>query len=135
MMRRRQKRDDQEAAEINLTPMMDVIFIMLIFFIVTTSFIKETGIEINRPVAATAQHMEHGNIMIAVSTAGAVWIDGRQVDILALRANVERLRAESPESAVIIQADEAANIGVLVQVMDQVRLAGVLNMAIAAGKP
>ncbi|TBV83287.1 MAG: biopolymer transporter ExbD [Desulfobulbaceae bacterium] len=135
MMRRRQKRDDQEAAEINLTPMLDVIFIMLIFFIVTTSFIKETGIEINRPVAATAQHMEHGNIMIAVSTAGAVWIDGRQVDILALRANVERLRAESPESAVIIQADEAANIGVLVQVMDQVRLAGVLNMAIAAGKP
>lgn len=135
MTRRRQKRDDQEAAEINLTPMMDVIFIMLIFFIVTTSFIKETGIEINRPVAATAQHMEHGNIMIAVSTAGAVWIDGRQVDILALRANVERLRAESPESAVIIQADEAANIGVLVQVMDQVRLAGVLNMAIAAGKP
>ncbi len=135
MTRRRQKRDDHEAAEINLTPMLDVIFIMLIFFIVTTSFIKETGIEINRPVAATAQHMEHGNIMIAVSTAGAVWIDGRQVDILALRANVERLRAESPESAVIIQADEAANIGVLVQVMDQVRLAGVLNMAIAAGKP
>jgi biopolymer transport protein ExbD len=108
------------------------VFIMLIFFIVTTSFVKEAGIEVNRPAATTAERQERGNIMIAVSDGGAIWIDGRQVDLRAVRANVERLRAENPEGAVVIQADAASRTGILVQVMDQVRLAGVLNVAIAA---
>ncbi len=134
-MRRRFFSREPEAAQIDMTSMMDVVFIMLIFFIVTTSFVKEAGIEINRPTASTAERQERGNIMIAVSDSGAVWIDGRMVDIRAVRANVERLRAENPEGAVVIQADEASRTGILVQVMDQVRLAGVMNVAIAASRP
>nr|WP_291323138.1 biopolymer transporter ExbD [Desulfonatronospira sp.] len=124
-----------ESAQIDMTSMMDVVFIMLIFFIVTTSFVKEAGIEINRPAASTAQRQELANIMIAVSDAGAIWIDGRQVDIRAVRANVERLRAENPEGSVVIQADEESRTGILIQVMDQVRQAGVQNVAVAASRP
>jgi len=134
-LRRRRRTDEQDSAQIDMTSMMDVVFIMLIFFIVTTSFVKEAGIEVNRPTAASAERQERGNIMIAVSESGTVWIDGRQVDLRAVRANVERLRAENPEGAVIIQADEASRTGILVQVMDQVRLAGVHNVAVAASKP
>nr|WP_236613330.1 biopolymer transporter ExbD [Chrysiogenes arsenatis] len=126
---------ERESAEIDMTSMMDVVFIMLIFFIVTTSFVKEAGIEVNRPAAASAERQERGNIMIAVSETGAIWIDQRQVDLRAVRANIERLRAENPEGAVVIQADEASRTGILVEVMDQVRQAGVLNVAIAASKP
>ncbi|GAB6058512.1 ExbD/TolR family protein [Desulfonatronum parangueonense] len=134
-MRRRRRYEEQDSAQIDMTSMMDVVFIMLIFFIVTTSFVKEAGIEVNRPSAASAERQERGNIMIAVSESGAIWIDGRQVDVRAVRANVERLRAENPEGAVVIQADEASRTGILVQVMDQVRLAGVHNVAVAANKP
>jgi biopolymer transport protein ExbD len=134
-MRRKRRPDDQDSAQIDMTSMMDVVFIMLIFFIVTTSFVKEAGIEVNRPIAASAERQERGSIMIAVSESGAVWIDGRQVDLRAVRANVERLHAENPEGAVVIQADEASRTGILVQVMDQVRLAGVRNVAVAASKP
>lgn len=126
---------ERESAEIDMTSMMDVVFIMLIFFIVTTSFVKEAGIEVNRPAAASAERQERGNIMIAVSETGAIWIDQRQVDLRAVRANIERLRAENPEGAVVIQADEASRTGILVEVMDQVRQAGVQNVAIAASKP
>ncbi len=134
-MRRRYRSTDNESAEIDLTSMMDVVFIMLIFFIVTTSFVKEAGIEINRPTAASAERQERGNIMIAVAENGAIWIDQRQVDLRAVRANVERLRAENPEGAVVIQADQGSRTGILVEVMDQVRLAGVTNVAIAASRP
>jgi len=134
-MRRRRRYDEQDSAQIDMTSMMDVVFIMLIFFIVTTSFVKEAGIEVNRPTAASAERQERGNIMIAVSESGAIWIDGRQVDVRAVRANVERLRAENPEGAVVIQADEASRTGILVQVMDQVRLAGGHNVAASACWP
>lgn len=134
-MRRKRRYDEQDSAQIDMTSMMDVVFIMLIFFIVTTSFVKEAGIEVNRPTAASAERQERGNIMIAVSESGAVWIDGRQVDVRAVRANVERLRAENPEGAVVVQADEASRTGILVQVIDQVRLAGVHNVAVAASRP
>ncbi|PTN38779.1 MULTISPECIES: biopolymer transporter ExbD [Desulfonatronum] len=134
-MRRRRRYDEQDSAQIDMTSMMDVVFIMLIFFIVTTSFVKEAGIEVNRPTAASAERQERGNIMIAVSESGAVWIDGRQVDVRAVRANVERLRAENPEGAVVVQADEASRTGILVQVIDQVRLAGVRDVAVAASRP
>jgi len=134
-MRRRRRSDEQNSVQIDMTSMMDVIFIMLIFFIVTTSFVKEAGIEVNRPTAVSAERQELGNIMIAVSESGAVWIDGRQVDVRAVRANVERLRAENPEGAVIVQADEASRTGILIQILDQVRLAGVHNVAVAASKP
>jgi biopolymer transport protein ExbD len=122
----------EEEQEINITPMLDVVFIMLIFFIVTASFVKEAGIDVNRPPAQTSQPKEKANILIAIDASGVVWIDRRQVDPRAVRANVERLHAENPQGTVVIQADEEAKTGILVQVMDSVRMAGVFDVAIAA---
>ncbi|MDJ0806015.1 MAG: biopolymer transporter ExbD [Gammaproteobacteria bacterium] len=124
--------NDSADSDINLTPMLDVVFIMLIFFVVTTSFVKESGVEVNRPSAETAQQQEKANILIAIRPNGEIWIEGRAVDVRAVRANIERLRAEFPEGQVVIQGDQAAQIGLLVRVMDQVRLAGITNVAIAA---
>jgi len=130
-MRRRRNTEDDEA-EINLTPMLDVVFIMLIFFIVTASFAKESGIDISRPDAATATVKAQGNILIAITDNGQIWIDRRQVDIRSVRANIERLHAENPQGSVVIQADRNSKNGLLVQVMDAARLAGVFNVSIAA---
>ena len=132
-MRRRVNLDEEEA-DINMTPMLDIVFIMLIFFIVTTSFVKETGIEVNRPDAQTAVRNERGNILIAITESGDIWMDKRKIDVRAVRANVERMLAERPEGAVIVQADKFSQAGVMVTVMDQVRLAGVKNVSIAASK-
>jgi biopolymer transport protein ExbD len=130
MARRHRRIEDQ--TEINLTPMLDVTFILLIFFIVTASFIKEAGIEVNKPPAATAEPKERANILIAIDQHNQVWINRRIVDTRAVRANVERLLAENPQGSVVIQADEKSENGVFVKVMDQARLAGVENIAIAA---
>ena len=130
-MRRRSRRVEEESA-IDLTPMLDVVFIMLIFFIVSTSFVKESGIQVSRPTAATAQKKSRANIMIAISQAGEIWVQKRKIDIRSVRANVERMHAESPEGTVVIQADKASKNGLLVQVMDQVRLAGVTSISLAA---
>jgi biopolymer transport protein ExbD len=130
--RRRHTDRGNEETELNLTPMLDIVFIMLIFFVVTTSFVRESGIEVNRPSAQTAERRDHGNILIAISPNGEIWIDKRAVDIRAVRAVVERLVAENPEGGVIIQGDREAQIGLLVKVMDQVRKAGIVNVSIAA---
>ena len=130
MRKRRQTGADE--SEVNMTPMLDVVFIMLIFFIVTASFVKESGIEVNRPDAATAEKKERGNILVAISANGQIWVDKRQVDPRALRANIERLHAENPQGAVVIQADEESKNKLLVQVMDAARLAGVDNVSLAA---
>ena len=130
-MRRRQNRRKSES-EVNLTPMLDVVFIMLIFFIVTASFVKESGIEISRPGASTAVRKEKGNILIAISANDQIWMNRRQVDPRALRANIERMHAENPQGAVIIQADKEAKTGLLVQVMDAARSAGVKDISLAA---
>lgn len=132
MRHHRRNQQDQDSGEINLTPMLDIIFIMLIFFIVTTSFIKESGIQVNRPTAETAERQEHGNIIIAIKPNGDIWIDKHLVDIRAVRAVVARLRAENPLGNVVIAADRDAKVSILTRVMDQVRLAGVTDMAIAA---
>ncbi len=124
--------DDEEENEVNLTPMLDVVFIMLIFFIVTASFVKESGIDVNRPNAATAERKEKGNILVAISEDNQIWIDRRQVDPRALRANIERMHSENPNGAVIIQADEESKNKLLVLVMDAARMAGVKNVSIAA---
>jgi biopolymer transport protein ExbD len=129
---RRQLLETEEESEINITPMLDVVFIMLIFFIVTASFVKESGIDITRPDAATAERKERGNILVAITESGQIWIDRRQVDVRAVRANIERLHAENPQGAVVIQADENSKNGLLVRVMDAARLAGVENVSIAA---
>ena len=130
-MRRRRSRQEEES-EVNLTPMLDVVFIMLIFFIVTASFVKEAGIDITRPPAATAERKERGNILIAITNNDQIWVDRRQVDPRALRANIERLHAENPQGSVIIQADVESKNGLLVQVMDAARLAGVSSVSLAA---
>jgi biopolymer transport protein ExbD len=130
-MRRKRSRGEEET-EINLTPMLDVVFIMLIFFIVTASFVKEAGIDVSRPPAATAERKERGNILVAIAENDQIWIDRRQVDPRALRANIERLHAENPQGAVVIQADKNSKNGLLVQVMDAARLAGVSNVSLAA---
>ena len=130
-MRKRRNRNKSES-EVNLTPMLDVVFIMLIFFIVTASFVKEAGIDVNRPDAATAERKEKGNILVAISADNQIWINRRQVDPRALRANIERMHAENPHGAVVVQADEESKNKLLVQVMDAARLAGVKNVSIAA---
>ncbi len=129
---RRPRRASVEEEEVNLTPMLDVVFIMLIFFIVTASFVKESGIDINRPNAATAVKKERGNILVAITPTGQIWIDRRQVDVRSVRANIERLHAENPQGAVVIQADRESKNGLLVEVMDAAKLAGVENISIAA---
>ena len=121
-------------SELDMTPMLDVVFIMLIFFIVTTSFVKESGIQINSPEAATASAQQSANIFVAIKPDGEVWIDHRPVDVRAVRAIVARLHAESPEGAVVIQSDRDAATHHLVEVMDQIRLAGIDKIAIAADK-
>jgi biopolymer transport protein ExbD len=129
---RKSRRREQEESEVNLTPMLDVVFIMLIFFIVTASFVKEAGIDVTRPPAATAERKERGNILIAITENDQVWMDRRQVDPRALRANIERLHAENPQGAVVVQADKNSKNGVLVQVLDAIKLAGIEHTSLAA---
>ncbi len=115
-----------------MTPMIDMVFILLIFFIVTTSFVRETGVDVTRPSAQTATSKERANIMVSIRANDEIWMDGRQIDRRAVRANVERMHAENPEGSVIILADRDAKTGLLIEVMDQARLAGVANVSIAA---
>tara|TARA_B100001109_G_C18865061_1_gene476892 strand:- start:60766 stop:61152 length:387 start_codon:yes stop_codon:yes gene_type:complete len=120
-----------EEGEIDITPMLDVVFIMLIFFIVTASFVKETGIEVNRPDASTSQAKPRANILIAINDMGEIWIDKRRVDESQVRANIERMHAENPQGTVVIQADEEAKTRLLVAVMDAARAAGVYDVSLA----
>lgn len=135
MRRRHINNPMKRTVNINLTPMIDMVFILLIFFIVTTSFVKETGVEINRPSAKTAERKEQGNILVAITQNGEIWIDRRPVEAQSVRANIERLKAQNPEGAVIIQADNNSQTGVLITVIDQIRLAGIVNISLAANKP
>ncbi len=118
---------------IDLAPMLDFVLNLLIFFIITAVFVKELGLTVSRPNAATAEKKEAGNILIAIRADGEIWIDKRVVDVRAVRANIERLHAQKPEDAVVVLADKQAHTGILVQVIDQVRLGGVQNVSIAAG--
>ena len=129
---RRHRAAGAEEAEIDITPMLDVVFILLIFFVVTASFVKEAGIEVNRPDAATAVKQEKANIVVAIDANNEIWIDRRAVDARAVRPNIERLHAENPQGSVIIQADREAKTETLIRVMDAARAAGVANVAIAA---
>jgi len=123
---------NEEETEINITPMLDIVFIMLIFFIVTTSFVKETGIDVDRPPAHTAEPKPRGNIMIAINSNGMIWMEKRQVELGQIRFMVEQAKSENPESSVIIITDKAAPTGQLVDLMDQVRLGGVTTISVAA---
>lgn len=116
----------------NITPLIDMVFILLIFFAVNASFVKEAGVEIERPSARTAQTQQKANIMIAVTETGEVWVDRQRVDPRSVRGHVERLHAENPEGAVVILADDKSETGLVIEVLDQARLAGVDQVAVAA---
>ncbi len=123
---------EEDSEEINLTPMLDVVFIMLIFFIVTASFIKEAGIDVNRPDApVTETKPEDANILVIINSNDEIWIDRRIIDPRAVRANIERMHAENPKGSVVIQANKASTNKMLVWVMDSSRSAGVYNISIA----
>jgi biopolymer transport protein ExbD len=124
-----------EDPEINITPMLDIVFIMLIFFIVTTSFTKETGAAVSKPMAEQAKALQNGTILIGIRPNGEIWMAKRQIELREVRQMVERARAENPEGSVVIVADRGARIGTVTQVMDQVRLAGVEGVAISADRP
>ena len=112
--------DTEEEGTVDLTPMLDVVFIMLIFFIVTASFIKETGVEVNRPQAQTAEQ-KNAAVLVAIRNDNSVWMDQRRIDIRSVRANIERMHAENPEGAVVIQADELASVKTFAEVLDAAR--------------
>ncbi len=131
---RRSFRRNSKTEGVNMAPLIDMVFILLIFFMVTTSFVKETGIDVQRPTASTAALKEKGNILIGVDANGHVFLERKQIDIRSVRAHVERCVAENPEGAVVIVADKASHTGVVIQVMDQCRLAGATNVSIAALK-
>ena len=130
-MRKRIKSEAEEA-EINLTPMLDIVFIMLIFFIVTATFVRESGIDVVKPPDSKVQKQSKKSILVRIDENGLVWVDRRRVDIRAVRANIERLHAERPEAPVVIQSDKKSKTGILVQIMDASRLAGVSNISLAA---
>jgi len=117
---------------INMGPLVDMVFLLLIFFVVTTSFVKETGIDVQRSTAATAERKERGNIMLGVSADGQIYMEGKRIDVRSVRALIERALAEDPESGVVIVADKDSNTGTVVQAMDQCRLAGATNVSLAA---
>jgi biopolymer transport protein ExbD len=131
-MRSRHTSSEQEDAELNMTPMIDIVFIMLIFFIVTTSFVKETGIEVARPSADTAERKESASILIGVRDNNEIWMDNRQIEKDAIRSNVERMLAKNPEAGVVVVADKSASSGTLVQAIDQARQAGATGVSVAA---
>lgn len=128
----RRHSEQQEETEINITPMLDIVFIMLIFFIVTTSFVKETGIDPTRPEAQTAEQRPRGNILIGVTERGDIWFNKQQIEVTAIRQRVEEAQSENPESSAVIIADEGAPTGVVIDIMDQIRLGGVIDIAVAA---
>lgn len=130
-MARKIKREAEEAV-IDMTPMLDIVFIMLIFFIVTTSFVKEAGIDVQKPKAANASKKPTANIFIAIRENGEIWMDKRMVDVERVSANIEKLLAEQPTDIIIIQADKGAKHGVVVKVMDAIKDAGIDKISIAA---
>ena len=117
---------------INMGPLVDMVFLLLIFFVVTTSFVKETGIDVQRSTAATAEMKERGNIMLGVSADGQIYLEGKRIDVRSVRGLIERALAEDPESGVVIVADKDSNTGTVVKAMDQCRLAGATNVSLAA---
>ena len=123
---------EEEENEINLTPMLDVVFIMLIFFIVTATFIKEAGIQIERPNTITADTQDDASILIAISANDEIWIDRQERDPRAIRGIIERLHAENPKGSIVIQADEGSTHETLVIVMEAAKVAGVTNVSIAS---
>ncbi|NNE37322.1 MAG: biopolymer transporter ExbD [Gammaproteobacteria bacterium] len=131
-MRKISQQGIEEETAIDITPLIDIVFIMLIFFIVTATFVKEPGTTVDKPTAITADPKPRANILIAIDSADGVWIDRRRIDPRAVKPSIERLLSENPNGSVIIQADNKSTNEALVLVMDAAREAGVANVAISA---
>ena len=125
-------RGNNDGVKVDMGPLIDMVFLLLIFFVVTTSFVKETGIDVHRSTAATAEVKDRGNIMLGVSAEGEIYFEGKRIDVRSVRAHLERALAEDPESGVVIVADKDSSTGIVVQAMDQCRLAGAQNVSLAA---
>ena len=120
----------EEETNIDLAPMLDVVFILLIFFIVTANFVKDPGLDVQRPNAETSEIQENAGILIAVGAQDEVYMEGRRIDIRQVKANVLRLQSERPNATVVIRADKAANADIITKVMDGVRLAGIYQISL-----
>ena len=131
-MARKNLKPKEEEATIDMTPMLDIVFIMLIFFIVTTSFVKESGIQVRKPEAKTAEKRPKANIFIGISEAGSIFMQKNEIQKEAIRAQIETLLLENPESSVVIQADIKAKSGIVLDVIDAVKAAGVKSISVAA---
>jgi len=134
-MKARHTNHDTEDHGIDLAPMLDFVLNLLIFFIITTSFIKEAGVTVVRPDAFTAEHRESGNILIAIRENGDIWMDRKQVDLREVRTLIEKLHIERPEDTAVIVADTNSQAGILAQVMDEVRAGGIREVSVAANQP
>ncbi|MCG8685827.1 MAG: biopolymer transporter ExbD [Desulfobacterales bacterium] len=130
-----QRKHKKGSVELNIAPLIDMVFILLIFFLVTTSFVKETGIDVARPTAATADVKPEASILIAIDDQNRIFMEHREIDIRAVRANIERILVENPEGAVVVVADKASSTGTAIQVMDGCRMAGAPNVSLAAALP
>ena len=128
----REHSQKEEELEINLTPMLDIVFIMLIFFIVTAVFVKEAGVEVEKPIASAATKQDRVSILVAITASNEVWINRKQVEIKAVRSVIEKLRSENPKGTVSVQADRKAKAGITLEVMEAARLAGAPNVSISA---
>jgi biopolymer transport protein ExbD len=115
----------QDDAEVNMTPMLDIVFIMLIFFIVSTSFVRESGIDVDRPIAKTSETQTKTAVMIGLSADEEIWLDRKPIDIRMVRPSLERMKVEQTEISAVVQADKDSSTGELVKLLDQLRLAGV----------
>lgn len=115
----------QEETKIDITPMLDVVFIMLIFFIVTATFVKQSGADVNKPEAVTATQRPNVSILLAINDKDEVWLDRKQIDPRAIKVNINRLRAENPEGEVVIEADENSTSEILLKVVDALKEAGI----------
>ena len=129
-MRNQKTEGDEKVAD--LTPMLDVVFILLIFFIVTSTFIKETGIEINRPDTQTAEMKKTVSLLVAVGADNSIWIDKKKVDIRNVRPMMEKLHAENPKGGLVIQADSASKVENVLAIMESARAIGIIQIAIAS---
>ena len=131
-MRAQHHGDEAEDHGIDLAPMLDFVLNLLIFFIITTSFVKEAGTVVTRPTADTAEYRESGNILIAVRENGEIWMDRRQVELRDVRTLIERMHVERPEDTAVIVADKASRTGIVAQVMDEVHLGGIKDISLGA---
>ena len=131
-MRSRRHTPENEDHGIDLAPMLDFCVNLLIFFIITTSFIKEAGVAVFKPAATTAEADDSGNLQIGIRENGDIWMDRQHVELREVRTRMERLHLERPNDTVVILADRGSKAGVVARVMDEVRASGVKVMSIAA---